>query len=194
MPYFLTLFILATASLMAKDYGTFGTTFTIQEEDLLVVLKERLAKASFDETKREACQQVFRERIEHPRGKVFPQATMSRCFEYDPSLCLQEDIKDHNEKVIVTKGTRVNPLETTALTEELLIFDGNVPSQVAWARKMTGMWILTNGKPLELESKEQRPVYFDQASYLTNKLGIKTLPAKVSQNNRKLKIEEIPCL
>jgi conjugal transfer pilus assembly protein TraW len=51
--------------------------------------------------------------------------------------------------------------------------------------------ILTGGSYLELMRQWKRPVFYDQQGALTEKLGIRHVPALVSQEGNKLKIEEI---
>jgi conjugal transfer pilus assembly protein TraW len=194
MAYFLSIFLSLSLLASAQDFGTFGTTFAIEEEDLILVLRKRLSKMEWDENSCFNLEKAFTKSIKNPKGKSFPKATCARIFNFDPTICLNEDIKDQTGKVIVQKGTRINPLERNSLRADLLFFNGNDPKQIEWAKKQRGIWILTEGKPLEIEEREDRPVYFDQAGYLTGKLGIKSLPASVRQVGKKLTIEEIPCL
>jgi conjugal transfer pilus assembly protein TraW len=51
--------------------------------------------------------------------------------------------------------------------------------------------ILTGGSYLELMRRWQRPVYFDQQGKLVARLGIRQVPALVSQDGRRLRIDEI---
>ena len=193
MAYFLAIFFLSIASLNAKDLGNYGTLFKITEEDLLMILNERLSKATIDEHKQEEIQKAFVKSIETPKGKTLPQAIKQRSFDFDPTIYLHEDLKDKEGKIILAKGSKVNPLDNTQLRENLLFFDGNDPQQLAWAKSQKGKWILAAGRPIDLEKKEQRAVFFDQGGYLMNILGIQALPAKVTQEAKKLKVEEVPC-
>jgi conjugal transfer pilus assembly protein TraW len=177
----------------AEDLGCFGSTFPIQEQDLLIVLKERLAKAWQDQEQKQAIQEAFIAAIQNPKGQNLPKAKALRSFHFDPSMTAHETITDHQGKIIVSKGTRINPLDQCSLSQELLFFDGDDPLQVAWAKTGKGAWILTKGKPFDLEKTEEKPVFFDQGGFLTKKLGIRSLPAKVSQEGKKLKVEEVPC-
>ena len=52
--------------------------------------------------------------------------------------------------------------------------------------------ILTGGSYLDLMRRWKRPVFFDQQGTLTDKLGIRHVPALVTQDGKRLKIEEIP--
>ena len=47
------------------------------------------------------------------------------------------------------------------------------------------------GAPLELMKARQRRFYFDQGGKLTQKFGIKAVPARVRQSGRMLEISEI---
>jgi conjugal transfer pilus assembly protein TraW len=194
MAYFIIALLFCTAILDANDLGTFGTTFPIAEEDFLIVLQERLAEANSDKDKQEKMQKTFVESVAHPKGIQLPRAKNQRTYEFDPTLYLREDIKDHEEHIIASKGTRINPLETVSLYEDLLFFDGNDAQQLSWAKCTKGKWILTQGNPIKMEDQELRPVYFDQSGHLSRKLGIKALPARVTQQGKKLRIEEIPCI
>jgi len=187
------LFLFASPFVNAKDLGTYGTTFPIQEEDLIQVLQNRLSNAQYDEEKKMVIENAWLESIHNPKGIKLPKAIKPRIFEYDPTIVVQEDIKDADETIIIPKGTKINPLDRTGLGRSLLLFDANDPSQIKWAKTKDGLWILLQGKPIELEEREGREVYFDQDGYLSKKLGVRALPAIVSQKNKKLIIEEVPC-
>lgn len=51
--------------------------------------------------------------------------------------------------------------------------------------------ILVKGAPLELMKARQRRFYFDQGGNLTEKFGIRAVPARVRQNGRMLEVSEI---
>lgn len=193
MSNLLIVFIFLTASLGAKDLGKFGETFPIQEDDLIEVLQDRLVQNKMDAKKKQEFEQTFVNSIKNPKGSCLPKAIQKRCFEFDPTIYVREDVKDQNGNIIIPKGTKINPLDSNPLKEDLLFFDGKDPDQLRWAKIEKGKWILTTGSPLEIEEKENRPVYFDQFSYLQKKLNIQYLPAKVTQSGNKLKIEEVPC-
>ncbi len=194
MPYFLMLLMFFSFSVEGADLGTFGTTFSIEEEDLILVLQERLSRVEQDPKKKQEMMNQFVEAIHAPKGRELPKALTPRIFFFDPTIVVKEEIKDSQGKTLVPKGTRVNPLEKTPLLEELLFIDGKDSAQVAWAKSQQGKWILTSGRPIELEDHENRPIYFDQAGYLTKKLEIQALPARVTQEHNRLRIEEIPCI
>ena len=51
--------------------------------------------------------------------------------------------------------------------------------------------ILTGGSYLDLMRLWRRPVYYDQHGQLVEKLGIRHVPALVSQEGKRLRIDEI---
>jgi conjugal transfer pilus assembly protein TraW len=51
--------------------------------------------------------------------------------------------------------------------------------------------ILTGGSYLDLMRRWQRPVFYDQQGSLTTKLGIRQVPALVTQDGRRLRIDEL---
>ena len=189
MAYLLRLLLLLfPLSVFPKDFGIRGTLFVIQEECLLTVLEKKLLSL----TNVEFATEKALESIKVPKGLSLPLASSNRSFTFDPSIVVQESIKDGKGNVIVPKGTRYNPLITHALNTPLLFFNGGDPIQLKWAKsELNSIWILTDGSPIEMEKTEGIPIYFDQGGQLTKKLGIKAIPAKVSQENDHLKVEEI---
>ena len=83
------------------------------------------------------------------------------------------------------------------LSHNLLFFDGDDEDQKNFAKKKLQQGplklILTKGAPLALLEELKIPVYFDQQGVLTKKLGIKHVPTLVSQEELRLRIEEIKC-
>ena len=51
--------------------------------------------------------------------------------------------------------------------------------------------ILTGGSYLDLMRRWKRPVFFDQHGQLVERLGIRHVPALVSQDGKRLRIDEI---
>lgn len=190
---------LAFYALEATDLGVCGHVFTIEEENLLESLKQKVMNLSKEQV--EVMQAKIKERcisqLQTPRGvEGLQKAKTYRSFCVDPALCTERDILNHQGHVIVPKGQCFNPLTTIWHLDTLLFFDGSDSRQLEWAKNQKDQtkWILTKGQPLELEGQENYPVYFDQLGILIKKFGIQALPAKVSQEGMLLKVEEIPLL
>lgn len=183
----------------AKDYGQQGTTFAISEPDLLDVIRNRLLRLQATGAI-EAANRAFASRTiaRVRRPEAVPgivSATAPRAWLVDPSVTVSEDLRDHRGRIVVAKGTRVNPLDTVSLRQSLVFIDGDDAAQVAWARAGAGnvsaKVILVRGSPLELMKAQQRRIYFDQKGTLTTRLGIRAVPAIVEQRGRLLAAREV---
>jgi conjugal transfer pilus assembly protein TraW len=189
---------MAQAELL-RDYGVVGNTFEILEEDLLVVIERRLKKIE-EEGNLEASQKQITQKvvdsIKRPKPvEVIQHTTKARSFTYDPRITVPYDLKDHQGKVFHAKGTKVNPLNYKSLTKPLLFIDGDNQPQVEWAIAQDSqipqaLIILVKGSPFDLMEKLDRAVYFDQEGTLVKKLGIQQVPARVTQQDKHLLIEE----
>lgn len=186
---------LSGASLSAKNLGIHGHIYPIEEENLLHVLSRKVSALSEEEVF--LIQNKVKDHIVSSFKEPYPvedirETVKPRIFYFDPTICVQQTIYDHEGHVIVKKGTSINPLENLLLTQDLIFFDATNPLHIEWAKKQpAAKWILIKGRPLDLEEAEKRPIYFDQFGILTKKLKIHQVPAKVSQEGLKLRIEEI---
>ena len=193
----LSIAVLGPHCLHAKDYGVYGHVFSIEEEDLLEVLQKKtnaLTDKEIEAFQKNVQSKIARGLTEPSPVKGIEEARSYRVFYFDPTVCAKEAIKDQEGNIVVKKGTCVNPLQSIASFDDLLFFDATHEDHIEWAKKQpkNAKWILVKGKPIELEKQENRPIYFDQFGFITTKLNIKNVPAKVSKDGNRLKIEEIP--
>ncbi|MBS0272296.1 MAG: type-F conjugative transfer system protein TraW [Proteobacteria bacterium] len=195
--FFLGFWILNTA--FAKDFGVHGKVASIKEEDPLILIQQKLKRMEErGELKHHdiEIQKKTKESIERPKPvENISKTIKNRVFYYDPTYIVPEDLRDHKGKVFVSKGTKINPLETVSLSQDLLFFDEGDPEQKSWAYeqylKRSVKLILVNGAPLALSEEWETPIYFDQSGLLMKKLGITHVPALVTQEGLQLRIEEI---
>ncbi len=185
----------------AQDLGVIGPVYPIAEPSLLELILSKLRQAEatgvLARIQRETQANVKRG-IEQPAPvtKII-RTTRPRSFYYDPSIVVPYAIADAEGKVIVTPGTRVNPLDTVSLSKALLFIDARDAAQVGRARNILDerggkvKVILTGGSYLDLMRRWKRPVFYDQQGTLTDKLGIRHVPALVSQEGKRLRIDEL---
>lgn len=181
----------------ARDYGQRGAVFPIIERDLLEQIHAKLqAMEASGETARlnEKLKARTIARVNRPE----PVAGLARAYEarswrFDPTITLASDIRGAKGELIHAAGTMVNPLDSVSLRAELLFLDGDDPDQIAWAMRQSAnaKLILVRGAPLELMKARQRRFYFDQGGKLTEKFGIRAVPARVRQQGRVLEVSEI---
>ncbi len=183
----------------AKDFGTHGVIYPIEEEDPIQLIQQKLIvmeeRGELERHNKE-LQKKTAAAVERPQPVTgITRATESRVFYFDPTYVVQEDLKDHRGRIIAKKGTKINPLETVNLSQNLVFFDGDDVQQREYVQQELKVEniksVLVKGAPLALSEEWQVPVYFDQGGLLTKKLGIHHVPAFVSKENLRLRIEEI---
>ena len=199
----------SAAPAAARDYGAAGALFPVVEPDLLASIHARLTmleKTGATQRLNAELQRRSIARVNRPAPvEGLTRAEVARSWLFDPTIVLADDIADDRGRVIMSRGTRVNPLDSVALRHNLLFLDGDDPAQLAWAlaraankpafNKPSGdkpaKLILAKGAPLELMRTRRTRFYFDQGGTLIRHFAIRALPAMVEQHGRQLKISEI---
>ena len=199
-PLVLGLMLGATGA-RAMDLGVIGPTYEISEPHLLQMIEQRLReKERSGELGRLEAQ--VRERgiatVKNPPPVTGLRATETvRTFYFDPSFTLDRNILGPQGELLFAAGTRKNPLEVVSLSRHLLFFDARDPRQVGRARQLIALYqgrvkpILVGGSYLDLMQSWHVPVYYDQQGLLTRHLGITQVPALVSQEGLRLRIDEL---
>jgi len=183
----------------AVDHGQVGTTWPVIEPDLLRVIQRKLeaAEANGD---LDALNARFAERVKERVMRPVPVAGIrpaaeTRVWEFDPAIIIEQDIRDHEGRLIAPAGQRVNPLDTVSLTRRLIFIDGDSQAELAWAMAQGSdrqiKIIMTRGSPFAAMKAEQRRFYFDQGGTLTAHFGISHTPASVEQRDQLLLVSEI---
>ena len=185
----------------AVDLGTLGPTYEIAEPHLLAFIERRLReKERSGELQRlaEAARARGIDTVRQPPPVEGLRTTeRPRTFYVDPSFTLDRNITDPQGRLMFAAGTRKNPLEVVSLSRHLLFFDARDPRQVKHARELSGRYagrikpILTGGSYLDLMKAWRVPVYYDQSGTLTRRFGIRQVPALVSQDGLRLRIDEL---
>ena len=197
------LFIAGIASVTrADDLGVIGPVYPIAERDLLAAIETKL-RAKERSGELAAIQAQAKKRaiksIEEPQPVAnLAKAQKARTYYFDPSVVVPYPITDDAGRVLVAAGTRVNPLDTVTLSRWLLFFDARDPRQVRTAKTLIDgeggriKPVLTGGSYMNLMRGWKRAVYYDQDGALVKKLGIHAVPALVSQEGKRLRIDELP--
>ena len=191
-------FVIATPAL-ARDYGQQGAIWPIVEPDLLAQIHARLTRLEKTGETARLNQELKRRtiaRVNRPEPVAgVGAASATRSWRFDPTITVERNIADDKGRVIIAAGTRVNPLDTVPLRAPLVFLDGDDPVQLAWAARRFGeskaKLVLVRGAPLELMKARQRRFYFDQGGKLTERFGIRAVPARVRQQGRLLAVSEI---
>lgn len=180
---------------------TVGPTYPIAEPDLLKEIERNLReKEKSGELARLQQEAIRRSEVAatSPRPVEGLERTRDpRTFYFDPTVVANRRIATPDGKVIVEPGARFNPLDQVAMSQWLIFFDARDPAQVRKAELLLKQAdgrakpILTAGSYIDIQKKWQRPVFFDQGGILVRRFGIKQVPAVVTQDGKRLRIDEL---
>lgn len=179
---------------LGKDKGVYGELFEIEEKDLLEHVTSRLKDLEEKgELKwiQDGIQKRIMKNIEEPRDiDGIIKTKEARIFEFDPTIEVTENLKDQKGRIFAKKGDKYNALNYITYSKTLLFIDGNDEEQIEWAKlkllkHKNVKIILVKGKPLKLQERLKRPIYFDQYGIITKRMGIKQAPARVWQEEGK---------
>lgn len=182
----------------AEDYGVYGNTFEIEEQDLLENINEKLKTIDIDKWQNDFIEQS-KKSINRPKYVILPEAKKEKIYYFDPSIILKKDYYDNKGTIFAKKGTKINPLDKVSLSRQLIFIDGEKEKQLNYAVDFYNKndkkvkIILVNGAIIDLMKKYNIQLYFDQNSSLIKKFHIENLPAIVSQEGNLLKIKEVVC-
>lgn len=185
----------------ALDLGIIGPTYPIAEPHLLQMIEQRLREK---ERSGELARIEEQARIRGVAAVRQPSAvegvrttTVARSFHVDPSITLDQNILGAQGELLFAPGMRANPLDVVSLSRPLLFFDARDRRQVRQAFELMSRTparvkpILTGGSYLDLMQSWRVPVYYDQHGRLTQRLGIAQVPALVTQEGQRLRIDEL---
>jgi len=184
----------------AEDLGKWGKTYSIDEPDGLLAIKQKIARAYADGTVARKQREYIDKNLEAVRHPA-PLPGISTAQEYstrlfDPSVVINKDFADpRNGQLVVAAGTRINPLEVMPYQFKIMLLDGRDPRQLKLAQSILGQdlrnkIVLTAGSAVDLMEQWKQPVYFDQRGTISKRLGITKVPALVYARGNRLVIEE----
>lgn len=189
----------ACSSAQAKQLGALGDTYLISEPDFLVFIHQRLQtlknNGQLAKFEAQAATRAVHHALNPPPVSFLTTTDRPSVHYYDPTFVLNRNIYNAKGKLIFKKGTTANPLNLVPLRETLIFFDGRDVRQVNWAKAQERHYsyikfILTGGN-IKTASKTFGKVYFDQGGKLSQKLGITNIPDVVTQDGKRLKVQEI---
>jgi conjugal transfer pilus assembly protein TraW len=190
---------LGSLPVAAVDLGTIGPVYPIAEphliEEIQAILRKREASGELARLQRESQERAVKWIENPPPVEGVRTATTPRVFHLDPSIVVEQNIIDDKGRVIVPVGTRVNPLEHISLSRPLLFIDARDPRQQVRAQQLLNSGpgarlVLTAGSYTDLMRRWKVRVYYDQGGEITRRFGITQVPALVTQEGTRLRIEE----
>lgn len=204
----------ASISGYSKDLGVYGETFPIVEVNVLDFIQARLQEykksGKLDEMQRQFEQNTRDYALRPTPVAGLTTTTNPHSYNIDPSFMVQQDIRDLHGKILIAKGTRINPFDSTTLPEwfkrmhpdfhfnETLVFlNADDARQVNWFKhyavtsKQLIKLILTGGGVEDAYKALHYRIYFDQGGKLSQKFHLQHIPAVVMQNKTQWQVQEI---
>lgn len=194
--------LLSVSSAAAFAQAAVGPLYEISEPDILDEIQTKAKSLESDpEFQRRLGEDrqraVNRARQPAPVQGVGP-AIRSRTSFFDPTIVVEEDIQAPDGQFIAKRGDRVNPLDQVPWRHTWYFIDGGDERQVALVRRAIQSGrelirpVLVSGSPIQLMKTLNHRVYFDQQGLLIEQFGIRSVPATVRQDGRRLRIDEFP--
>ncbi len=184
---------------LSADLGRVGEIFEIEEPNFLEKLYERFAELEAEG----AVDQLRDDMIARTKSYVFEprpvegviKATEDSVRYFDPSITVQQDLKDHRGVIFARKGTVVNPLDHVFQAPKIIMIDGSDPVQVEWSMKQgdetNSVITLIRGRSIDLSNKHGRRFWFDQDGVIAHRFEITAVPSVIEVAGRKMKITEV---
>ena len=146
--------------------------------------------------------------VKHPAPLGVPTDARVRTELHQLRFVMPQDYRDETGRVVVRRGTVIEPLKIQPMTTGLIFIDGRDEAQIQYAlaagRRERLKIVLTAGSPYDLRVRFRNvawngtptvPFYFDQRKLIINQLQrlygiqLRSVPAKLTQQGSQLQIE-----
>lgn len=194
----------------AENLGVKAQTYAIDKdarEILKDAVREKTRTGDVDRFWKDYREKAIAS-IKHPTPLGVKTDYQQRAELRELKFVIPSDFRDEKGRVIVKRGTVIEPLKAMPLVNGLIFIDGRDQRQVDYAiargRKEPLKIVLTAGSPYELRVRYQNqpwqggktiPFYFDQRKMIINTLqrlygiNLQSVPVVLNQKGDKLAIE-----
>ena len=194
----------------AEELGARAQTWSVDadgREQLKVMARKKVEDGSFTRFKDEYVRNTINA-IKNPAPLGIAVDYSRRTVYITPKFVFSSDFKDDKGRVVVRRGTTVEPLRINPLSSDLLFIDGRDERQVAFAlqryKARSTKIILVAGSAWALRTRfkdelvngvNSIPFYFDQKAMLIKQfdnlyhLKISQVPALIAQTGDQLKVD-----
>ena len=172
----------------------FGSTYEIEEPDILALIEERLASMDWQQQVEQARAGVFH----RSTGSTLPQAVDDDSYLVDLTVTVNQDLAGAAGEVFAYQGESVNPFDYLTVQTKYVFFDANSPAQ----RRVAREWMASHPytmliSTLPVEAPEARramlaemgqPVH-EINSALISRFALRSVPAVAYQEGRMLRVD-----
>jgi conjugal transfer pilus assembly protein TraW len=206
----IVLLFLGAQHALAEDLGSKAAVFAIDRDGREQIKDVVRAKTKAGELGSfwKDLQQKNIAAIKNPSPLGIESKYTARSEIREMKFVVGTDFLDDKGRVVVKRGTVVEPLRVNPLTQGLIFIDGRDARQVAYAiargRTEPLKIVLTAGSPFDLRVKYQNapwrgaktiPFYFDQRKMIINSLNrlygidINSVPVTLTQRGTRIQID-----
>ncbi len=183
----------AAARASGKDLGVHGKLYEIKEEDMLSYVRRKAGEISMAALRESMERKLEESYAQHSLVSLdVPSATEERVRYVDPSVNVRNPLHDHTGKMIFPAGT-VNPLDHVPLSKSILVLRENQMKRALEKTDKRGekpILLLTDGD-IQRASLLAGQMVYKASPFVLRRLQIEKVPSLVTQEGRKLRIEEM---
>lgn len=190
---FLIQFSPVAAWASGKDLGVHGRLYEIKEEDMLSYVRRKAGGIDMRALRESMEKELEESYARHSFVSLdVPSATEERVRYVDPSVNVRNPLYDHTGRMIFPAGV-VNPLDHVRLSKSILVLKEDQVKRAleeAGKRGEKPILLLTDGDIRKASSPAGRMVY-KASPFMLRRLQIEKVPSIVTQEGRKLRVEEM---
>ena len=183
----------AWAQSPGKDLGIHGKLYEIKEEDMLSYVRRKAGAIDMQALRESMEKKIEESYAEHSLVSLdVPSATEERVRYVDPSVVVRNPLYDHSGKMISPAGI-VNPLDHISLSKSIIVLREDQLKRAL--KKISGngekpILILTDGD-IQRASSLAGQIVYKASPFMLRRLQIEKVPSLVTQDGRKLRVEEL---
>ena len=172
----------------------FGSTYEIEEPDILALIEQRLANVDWQSQVEKARAGVFK----RTTGEALPQANKDDSYLVDLTVTVNQDLAGTTGEVFAHQGETVNPFDYMTVQTRYVFFDANSPAQRGVARQWMKQYpytTLISTVPVEDRAgraamlKEMGQPVHEINPALINRFSLRQVPAVAYQEGRMLRVD-----
>ena len=148
------------------DLGQRGPIQDISEPNLMDTIAQRISEVDWDAKKEQAIENVWNNVPMYP----LPPATENRIIRIDPTVQAQRDIRDAQGRVLVSAGTRVNPLDIQPFNSIVIVFNPLRESELEAAKEMVKSYVAQGQKVIPVLSEIDKTEGWNMYNNVARKL------------------------
>jgi hypothetical protein len=162
-----------------------GTTYEVIEPDLLLEIQQKAKQVDWKKLQRnmKLAQDIAR----------LPIAQEDRSYYHTPITTLAFEVKDKNGKVLYPKGFKFNPLKYTTLPNQLIVLGSprhlKMVSSLSSLVSLDDTLLIANMNARVFIEKTNKRAFLLTKNAI-QRLGVKSVPAVISQQGDKFLIQE----